>query len=660
MKKRIASFLLAAVMLIGVMILPTTAASTPFKDVKEGKWYTKPIKYVYDNKLMNGMTDTIFEPDSPMTRSMLVTVLWRVEDAPKPGGKTPFTDLKMKWYMDAVAWAYENSIVKGTSEKAFSPNTSITREQIATIFFRYAEFAGRDTSAKADLTAFPDGAKVAKYAKAAMSWAVGEGLITGTKVGDKNYLDPKGNATRAQVATILERYLEAAPKSLSDRIDGKLEALFCYNHDDLNIQFGNSATLTEESLNACLGKIFGCKVEVGEGINELFDRYVGAGNGGICWADEDVETTFTDESTGETYSRTIGYAIRKDLYAKYTGAVESGELTWCPDDRPDEITDALYVMESYEGETVTVKEGPQMYDDVEAMFRTLTGLNDASRYVFYHTAIDDPNGFIIDFKYYDPSEGRTYTVGAKLNLDLEPMTVEEKLEVFFDEYRCPIHPYQVHMALSTGKIFKEQIPIILMDAIGLDPEIYELEFEEDEFNRAANEVAGEGEGQIGGGVCHFCVVNKLTGEKTEMERIDFAVRKLLGSGLNSMYVCHELADVWKPAESVFTSLICEDESHEDEDGDLVEQIHAVFRSADLYTEENVKAMILETAGLDVIPEVILVDFDPARIGDGSIVGFFLKKDYGTYVDMTRCLFFTASVDPEIPVDFMMTAEHQSN
>ena len=119
MKKRIASFLLAAVMLIGVMILPTTAASTPFKDVKEGKWYTKPIKYVYDNKLMNGMTDTIFEPDSPMTRSMLVTVLWRVEDAPKPGGKTPFTDLKMKWYMDAVAWAYENSIVKGTSEKAF-------------------------------------------------------------------------------------------------------------------------------------------------------------------------------------------------------------------------------------------------------------------------------------------------------------------------------------------------------------------------------------------------------------------------------------------------------------------------------------------------------------------------------------------------------------
>ena len=178
-------------------------------------------------------------------------------------------------------------------------------------------------------------------------------------------------------------------------------------------------------------------MEVGEGINELFDRYVGAGNDGICWADEDVETTFTDESTGETYSRTIGYAIRKDLYAKYTGAVESGELTWCPDDRPDEITDALYVMESYEGETVTVKEGPQMYDDVEAMFRTLTGLNDASKYVFYHTAIDDPNGFIIDFKYYDPSEGRTYTVGAKLNLDLEPMTVEEKLEVFFDEYRCP-------------------------------------------------------------------------------------------------------------------------------------------------------------------------------------------------------------------------------
>ena len=302
MKKKILCMILAAVMLIGATVIPATAAEgkMPFSDVKSGKWFYGAVEYVWKNDLMNGLTKDTFGPNEPMNRAMLVTVLWRAEQPPATQDTTPFTDLKAKWYKDAVTWAYNNNVVNGTTATTFSPLLPITREQIATIFFRYAEFTGCDTSASADITKFPDGAKVAKYAKAAMSWAVAEGLITGTKVGDKNYLDPKGNATRAQVATILERYLEAAPKSLSDRIDGKLEALFCYNHDDLNIQFGNSATLTEESLNACLGKIFGCKVEVGEGINELFDRYVGAGNGGICWADEDVETTFTDESTGET------------------------------------------------------------------------------------------------------------------------------------------------------------------------------------------------------------------------------------------------------------------------------------------------------------------------------------------------------------------------
>ena len=181
----------------------------PFTDVKDGKWYTEAIKYVYYHGLMNGMTDTTFEPNSNMSRAMLVTVLWRAEGSPAPKGTTPFTDLKAKWYKDAVAWAYENSIVKGMSDTTFAPNNSITREQIAAIFYRYAEFKGEDVSKRADISKFPDGSKVSKYARDAMSWAVAEGLISGTKVGDKDYLDPKGNATRAQVATILMRYLES-------------------------------------------------------------------------------------------------------------------------------------------------------------------------------------------------------------------------------------------------------------------------------------------------------------------------------------------------------------------------------------------------------------------------------------------------------------------
>ena len=179
----------------------------PFKDVKDGKWYTEPIKYVYYHGLMNGMTDTTFEPNSNMSRAMLVTVLWRAEGSPAPKGTTPFTDLKAKWYKDAVAWAYENKIVNGMSDTTFAPNNSITREQIAAIFYRFADFKGEDVTGREDISKFPDGSKVSKYAKEAMSWAVAEGLISGTKVDGKDYLDPKGNATRAQVATILMRYL---------------------------------------------------------------------------------------------------------------------------------------------------------------------------------------------------------------------------------------------------------------------------------------------------------------------------------------------------------------------------------------------------------------------------------------------------------------------
>ena len=181
----------------------------PFKDVKDGKWYTEPIKYVYYHGLMNGMTDTTFEPNADMSRAMLVTVLWRAEGSPAPKGTTPFTDLKAKWYKDAVAWAYENKIVNGMSDTTFAPNNSITREQIAAIFYRFADFKGEDVTGREDISKFPDGSKVSKYAKEAMSWAVAEGLISGTKVDGKDYLDPKGNATRAQVATILMRYLES-------------------------------------------------------------------------------------------------------------------------------------------------------------------------------------------------------------------------------------------------------------------------------------------------------------------------------------------------------------------------------------------------------------------------------------------------------------------
>ena len=125
-----------------------------------------------------------------------------------PKSKAPFTDLKQAWYKNAVAWAYENKIVTGTSADKFSPNGDITREQMAAILYRYSEYRGEDTSAKADISSYPDANKVSKYARDAFAWANAEGIITGTTDNGVTVLAPRTSATRAQVAIILQRFCE--------------------------------------------------------------------------------------------------------------------------------------------------------------------------------------------------------------------------------------------------------------------------------------------------------------------------------------------------------------------------------------------------------------------------------------------------------------------
>ena len=179
-----------------------------FDDVSADAWYVNYVDYVYSYGLMNGVSGKRFDPNGTMTRAMLVTVLWRIEGEPGTTKKCPFTDLKADWYRAAVAWAYENEIVKGMSETKFAPNNPLTREQIAAIIYRYASFKGKDVSNTTDITKYPDYRSVSGWAVTNMKWAVAEGLINGMRDGKKNYLAPQANATRAQVAAILMRYLE--------------------------------------------------------------------------------------------------------------------------------------------------------------------------------------------------------------------------------------------------------------------------------------------------------------------------------------------------------------------------------------------------------------------------------------------------------------------
>ncbi len=180
-------------------------APMPYTDVKESHWYHDAVEYAFECGMMSGMTDTTFGPNVATNRAMLVSVLWRFEGSPE-GFKHSFSDVKASHYFDkAVAWAYQNGIVAGKSETRYAPNDKLTREQMAAILYRYAKYAGKDTTAEADLSAFKDLKKLDKYALDAMKWANGKGIITGMNAVT---LDPDGNATRAQLASILMRFLK--------------------------------------------------------------------------------------------------------------------------------------------------------------------------------------------------------------------------------------------------------------------------------------------------------------------------------------------------------------------------------------------------------------------------------------------------------------------
>ena len=178
-----------------------TDTGLPFTDVHSGDWFFPYVKYVYENGLFSGMSETTFEPNTAMTRAMFVTVLWAKEGKPA-GGKSAFKDLTSDWYKEAVNWAAVNGIVGGYDSDHFGPNDLVTREQMAAIMYQYAKFKGYDTEANGSLEKYKDSSEVASYAVTAMKWAVGHKLIAGTDKG----LEPAGNATRAQVAVVLQAF----------------------------------------------------------------------------------------------------------------------------------------------------------------------------------------------------------------------------------------------------------------------------------------------------------------------------------------------------------------------------------------------------------------------------------------------------------------------
>ncbi|MBR4661201.1 MAG: S-layer homology domain-containing protein [Clostridia bacterium] len=204
MKKKLSALLALIMTAAAVAIALPVSADTAFSDVTPDMWSYDSISYAVDAGYMQGVGGGRFDPEGPLTRAMVATVLWRREGSPAPAAPSGFEDVPAgEWYSDAVAWAKETGVVNGTTEKTFEPDAFITREQLGTMLFRFSSSAPVSVPERADLSPFADDEKVSDWAQEPLEWAVQAGLLKGT---DGNRLDPGGFAMREQFAAIIERY----------------------------------------------------------------------------------------------------------------------------------------------------------------------------------------------------------------------------------------------------------------------------------------------------------------------------------------------------------------------------------------------------------------------------------------------------------------------
>ena len=191
---------------VALTVQDATCPSAAFRDLDPKAWYHDGVDFAIRAQLMNGMSATEFSPNGKLTRGQMVTILHRLAGQPKAEKTAPFTDVQAgRYYTEAVAWAWAAGIANGMSDTRFVPDAPVTREQMVTFLARYAAFAGETVQAKDDLSRFPDQASVSRYARASMAWAVETGLINGMD----GKLAPQANATRAQVAAVFQRYCAA-------------------------------------------------------------------------------------------------------------------------------------------------------------------------------------------------------------------------------------------------------------------------------------------------------------------------------------------------------------------------------------------------------------------------------------------------------------------
>ncbi|MCR4962270.1 MAG: S-layer homology domain-containing protein [Firmicutes bacterium] len=228
-----------------------TCPISQFQDATPTAWYHDGVHWALANGVMNGVGSGKFAPNGVATRAMVVTMLWRIEGEPAAGTDAAFADVeKGSWYQQAVNWAAKNKVVNGTGDATFSPNASITREQIVAILYRYLQFKGVELSIDANILDYDDALSISSWAVEAFRWAVQEGIVQG--VGN-NRLSPAANATRAQIATMLQRFCDALEQGGVTPINPPADE----EGAEAAVDYGTSELYTQEEMDAAIERIHG-------------------------------------------------------------------------------------------------------------------------------------------------------------------------------------------------------------------------------------------------------------------------------------------------------------------------------------------------------------------------------------------------------------------
>ena len=308
----------------------TYDSSKVFVDVPADAWFKSAVDFVASRGIMGGAGQAnTFKPSDLSTRSMLAVILHRLEGEPAASTKSPFVDLSQDWYRAAADWAYESGVVKGSSATTFNPDGKVTRQELVTMLYRYADYCGMDVSDKSSVDSFPDSGDVASWALDSVEWALGAGLINGRVDGGVTVLAPMGNTQRCEMATILSRFitkLEGEVKAVDpmyERIESLGACSLCSDHKAaLHVQLGPVGTVTEAQLGAVILSYLGLDTSIysltlKDGVIEDFSqKYSKVKNG---------EGTLVSVSFTVTNNRTLGedtkldslsiWVVRNDWYA---------------------------------------------------------------------------------------------------------------------------------------------------------------------------------------------------------------------------------------------------------------------------------------------------------------------------------------------------------